>query len=836
MKTTIRYIMRAAALSCLLAAAATAYGGEIRYTLRLDPSAIETDTINAPDGTPYLRLWAPDCDYVGEPGEPMIPYRCINFLVPTYSNNFTVTVDNVTTAENRTLGLPLYPVQEPQLSREYDPDKFTLLSSEDGNNDGVPCCGVSNEYFVNGSSHIVRVAVPLSVYKKATSSLGDVLSIDFTLNYSECNVSEMNLKPSFAPASIYDTDLEQLVVNPPVTIPVTIKASNTKAVSFLEQKKYYCIITPEEFKESLADYISWKRQKGHTVIVKTVEEILADPQYEVFDNGNLRNEAFDKEAKIKNWILSEHENLGAFQLLLIGDDTTSAPIRKLMEMSVNNSKPSSEWYDGQNFFATDTYFSDINSEYKLSLQSNGYYSEIYSQFSFNPTLPTGRLLVNKPKEIKTYFDKLLTYQLDPGLGDASYLDSGLLIQQYDNYLHSQADNAKSIIEQIDLSNKIMYKDRNGINQFEQNFPTGKTVIDAMKQCGIISLQGHGSPCSIEVAGGHNPWYEARYIKPLRSSPMKEWNSSYKLEDGNSYEDLDNAGKPSVIYSEACTAVPFGRIRDDKGYKNIDYNISTAYLFAGDFGGVAFVGTSRDCYIDDNLAVENQFGSRLNENTNLAAAILASKNQKLYKLSLFARNLIGDPDIDVWTHSPVEMSIDMQTDFKDITLSGNDLRGMSIVFYNGDNKSVNVSVTGSSSKLSFSRDELGMTDDNDYSVSVYGKNSYPHVRLFASGSRIKDKTKSYFLREENIVSDIDKPCFTVMQGGTVHLTATRNLTTDKAFEIEDGGTVNLRSFRKVLIGQDKVKDGGVLEIEGHEVELSSGFSVEKGGVLVISTEK
>lgn len=130
----------------------------------------------------------------------------------------------------------------------------------------------------------------------------------------------------------------------------------------------------------------------------------------------------------------------------------------------------------------------------------------------------------------------------------------------------------------------------------------------------------------------------------------------------------------------------------------------------------------------------------------------------------------------------------------------------------------------------------MTDDNDYSVSVYGKNSYPHVRLFASGSRIKDKTKSYFLREENIVSDIDKPCFTVMQGGTVHLTATRNLTTDKAFEIEDGGTVNLRSFRKVLIGQDKVKDGGVLEIEGHEVELSSGFSVEKGGVLVISTEK
>lgn len=835
MKTTIRYIMRAAALSCLLAAAATAYGGEIRYTLRLDPSAIETDTINAPDGTPYLRLWAPDCDYVGEPGEPMIPYRCINFLVPTYSNNFTVTVDNVTVAENRTLGLPLYPVQEPQLSREYDPDKFTLLSSENENNDGFPCCRVSNEYFVNGSSHIVRVAVPLSVYKKATSSLGDVLSIDFTLNYSECNVSEMNLKPSFAPASIYDTDLEQLVVNPPATI----KASNTKAVSFLEQKKYYCIITPEEFKESLADYISWKRQKGHTVIVKTVEEIMADPQYEVFDNGNLRNEAFDKEAKIKNWILSEHENLGAFQLLLIGDDTTNTPIRKLMYENISTSDPSSSWYDGENFFATDTYFSDINTDYVLNLQSNGYYSGLYTSFVFNPTLPTGRLLVKNPKEIKTYFDKLLVYQFDPGIGNASYLESGLLIQQYENYLHSQAYDTKSIIEQIDFSNRIMYKDRNGINQFEQNFPTGKTVIDAMKQCGTISIEGHGSPYSIEVSGGHNPWYESRYIKPLRSSPMQEWNSQYKLEDGNAFEDLQNKWKPSVIFSVACSAVPFGKIRNVNGLEEVDYNISTAYLFGGDFGGVAFTGCSRDCEMTSNLQAEHALGKELNINNNIAVSILNSKKtvcRDSYKLSQFARNLIGDPDIDVWTHSPVEMSIDMQTDFKDITLSGNDLRGMSIVFYNGDNKSVNVPVTGSSSKLSFSRDELGMTDDNDYSVSVYGKNSYPHVRLFASGSRIKDKTKSYFLREENIVSDIDKPCFTVMQGGTVNLTATRNLTTDKAFEIEDGGTVNLRSFRKVLIGQDKVKDGGVLEIEGHEVELSSGFSVEKGGVLVISTEK
>ncbi len=832
MKRIQHHMMRLAAIICLLtAAAASALGGEIRHTLSLDPSQIVADTVSAPDGTQYLRLWAPDCDYAGEPGEPMIPCKRINFLVPTYSNNFSVRIDNVTTSESLTLGLPLYPVQEPQLSSEYNPERFTHISETNKDHDVDTYCCVSNEYFVNGSSHIVGVFIPLTVYKKAGSSLVDVVSIDFTLSYSECNVSEMKLKPHFAPASIYDTNLEHLVVNPPVVE----KTAWPESSSFQEQKKYYCIITPEEFKNSLNDYVSWKRQKGHIVTVKTVEEILADPQYEVFDNGNLRNEAFDKEAKIKNWILSKYEELGTFQLLLIGDDTTSAPIRKLMQSEVSDINSPKNWYDGQNFFASDTYFSDVNNDYNLTLRSNGYYSALYSEKPFNPTLPTGRLLVNKPKEIHTYFDKLLTYQLDPGLGDASYLDSALLIQEYSMYINNWNKN-KSIIEHLDGINKIMYIDSKGCNVFEENFPTGKIAIDEMKKCGIISLQGHGSPYSIEVAGGHEPWYESRYIKPLRSSPMKEWQAVYKLEDGNSYEDLCNQGKPSVIYSEACTAAPFGRIRDEGGYKNVDYNISTAYLFAGDFGGVAFIGTSCDCLIVDNLKVEDYFGAAIRANNSLGSAIVSSEKMKTNSTSQHARNLIGDPDIEVWPHSPAEMRLDIETDFKNITVSGNDLGGSAIVFYDGNNKSVNIPVNGHSTSYSFSRADVGMVEDNDYSINVYKNGSYPYVKLFASGSKITGKTKSYFLREGEIFSENDNACFEVMQDGIVNITSTRSLATDKAFEIKKEGAVDLRSFGDILLCKDVVKNGGKLNVTGQEVCLNSGFTVEKGGELVISTNK
>lgn len=423
MKTTIRYIMRAAALSCLLAAAATAYGGEIRYTLRLDPSAIERDTINAPDSTPYLRLWAPDCDYVGEPGEPMIPYRCINFLVPTYSNNFTVTVDNVTVAESRTLGLPLYPIQESQSVNDFDPTLFTesIFNYEDP----IEECKVISNHIVNGDSHIVKIAVPMLRIENKSNICSPYSDLSIILKYKECLPSEVNYIASSVPKSYWDVDVASKVVNPPVAREsISLKDDKLGGMEYLSDKYYY-VLVPETLKSSLSEFVNWKSQKGHTVIVKTVEEIVKDSRYRVVDNEI----AFDKESHIRNWLKHEFAEKGTFQLLIIGDYRTSAPIRKFRDI-IGSSKEWYDWYDGENFVPTDAYFSDMTSKFRIDSIADGNYYGIINQQNYSPQLLTGRLLAYEPEHLSNYIDKLLIYEINPGLGNADYLDRGFVCKQY----------------------------------------------------------------------------------------------------------------------------------------------------------------------------------------------------------------------------------------------------------------------------------------------------------------------------------------------------------------------------------------------------------------------
>lgn len=838
MKTTIRYIMRAVALSCLFAAAATAYGGEIRYTLRLDPSAIETDTINAPDGTPYLRLWAPDCDYVGEPGAPMIPYKCINFLVPTYSNNFTVTVDNVTVAENRTLGLPLYPVQEPQLHNEIFLNEFISFENESYLK-FKNCPSVINEYFVNGDSHIVQVAMPVVNYQPNNKGMYLYESLEFTLNYSECQAEEMSLKPISCPNSILDRDLAELVVNPPMSF---LSYENVQKVPASEIQKYYYILTPESLKGSLSNLVSWKRQRGYNVILKTVEEILADHTYDVYDNER----AFDKESHVKNWLKSEYSKTGAFNLLLIGNDKTNAPIRKF-RLSRSSDKPIDNWPDGPHVFPSDTYFSDMSTPYELIKYENydsgkpdeSYYSQYYYDIeSYSPVLPTGRLLVKDPLEINRYFDKLLIYQLDPGLGDSSYLNSAVLCKQHD-YVYLKD---KSIVDAVEgIDNKILHIDSIGSTNYYETFPTGKEVIDEMRTSGLTSLQGHGSARSIEVAGEHHKdWKQSRYLKPLKSSPVKEWwgNEGF-FEDGNSFEDLANYGKPSVLYTGACSSAPFGEIRFDDGYATTDYSMCTAFLFAGNFGGVAYIATSRDASIWDNAYEEDYFGKRININPNLARAIVESDNPSKKTPTKFMRNLIGDPDIDLWIGSPLSTSLRAELNYNSggIIISGSHLGNSTIVLYDGVETADTYTTNLATTSVSLTNNMSEVISKGDFVLSLYHRNQLPYVKLFASSSIIKNSSKNYFLREQ-ILSDSKEngsPCYILSDNGNLNLTFTRGVETKKAFDIRENGKVSVSSFGYAKFNDDVVEAGGSLDVKCKDIEFGPGFCVNKGGILTVEVK-
>ncbi len=825
-----------ALVAVVMTAVTSATAGEIRHTLTLDPTELKADSIIADDGNAYLYLTIPGLTYTGECGEARIPCRQLSFLVPAYSNNFSISIENAICGEEYETDLPFY------RNRKEDDDK-----DEKVNLAGLPAEEVAlqaeprilSDYFVNGDKHIVSVAIPVVRIGDMVSPL---LSADVVLSYSECEAGKMDAVPLSVPQSEFDIDLSGTVVN----WPGAAKMSPERVVSYVESKRYCYILVPESLRDAINDMVAWKIQKGLSVVVKTVEEIEEDETYAVFTNGGVTSVAVDKESHIRNFLRSEYSRIGAFELLLVGNDFTSAPVRKFYKG--NPEDAALETFASPSFIYSDLYFSDMNTEFKLTKIPEGQYTTRYDGFSFNPTLPTGRLLVRDSKEIDTYFKKFLIYQLDPGLGDTSYLDTSLFVKGNDMIFWDNEwylDN-KSVTECIPGLKSIVYRDTVAPTEYSLCFPKGKNVIDDMRNCGLISLQGHGSPYSIEVSGKHtiglnnNNWKNCPYIQPLSSSPMtKEWGFKYE-EDGNAYDDLKNYGKPSVLYTSACSTSPYGRIDHEDGYKNVYYNMSTAYLFAGDFGGVAFIGTSVDCPIKENNKEEYNFGTHLNANCNLAQCLVNSKTTTTFSKiqpSQLARNLHGDPDIDVWTHgAPTEQQTYMTTDFSSVSFSGEGTSGAKIAFYDGMEQSRTFNIILVSAPFSILKKEnWNFIRDRDFMVSIFRQDKLPCLKLFASDSNLKNVSKRYFLRD-GVIEDClgqGKFAFNVGSNGRLEISATRKIETSKALHVNEGGNVILSSLSTAELAADCVDKDGELSVEAASVTLKSGFEVKKGGVLSIS---
>ena len=477
--------------------------------------------------------------------------------------------------------------------------------------------------------------------------------------------------------------------------------------------------------------------------------------------------------------------------------------------------------------------------YDSGKPDESYYSQYYYDIeSYSPVLPTGRLLVKDPLEINRYFDKLLIYQLDPGLGDSSYLNSAVLCKQHD-YVYLKD---KSIVDAVEgIDNKILHIDSIGSTNYYETFPTGKEVIDEMRTSGLTSLQGHGSARSIEVAGEHHKdWKQSRYLKPLKSSPVKEWwgNEGF-FEDGNSFEDLANYGKPSVLYTGACSSAPFGEIRFDDGYATTDYSMCTSFLFAGNFGGVAYIATSRDAYINDNAYEEDYFGKRININPNLARAIVESDNPSKKTRTKFMRNLIGDPDIDLWIGSPLSTSLGAELNYNSggVIISGSRLGNSTIVLYDGVETADTYTTNLSTTSVSLTNNMSEVISKGDFVLSVYHRNQLPYVKLFASSNIIKNSSKNYFLREQ-ILSDSKENgshCYILSDNGNLNLTFTRGVETKKAFDIRENGKVSVSSFGYAKFNDDVVEAGGSLDVKGKDIEFGPGFCVNKGGILTVEVK-
>ncbi len=653
----------AAALLPLLAAA-----GVITYTATYDNSKLTlgTDTLG---GVTYTTVHYNGLYNGGEPGTPSLPIDYLRFSVPYNAANFSVST-TVRMPVNNSISHLVYPNQAPRLMNDTTPVIINLPDTAayySGTTYPSVRAWVADEGFLAGENHIVTVAVMPIAYSHTSTSDMLILSrtVNLTLNYSISDsttfkplvrndsvlrqegfqlAQSMVLNPNqviaYSPAGpiaveplVSNLNLGGYEVNghghvgddpifPPIDPPQPIDTTLIYTDSLGMGDNYrYLIITTDELLNSTKRLAALQRQKGYTVRVMTVNDIvnhiLAQPGDEEIDqNGDTILNNSDA-GKIRQFLRRSFIYCGTQYVLFVGTDVPY----------IRNS-----FYDN---IPTDYYYSELHSSPKIMM------------FDLMPELYVGRILAKVPFQIDNYTDKLLRYELNPGNGDTSYLIKGLFTESHD------------FIGDLKLVTDTLYSvgiiDTMFIREIDYGrYPKARDIIDSLnvRHVGFLATFNHGSPSSIITYGlSNNMNYSDRYywlwgIDTVRVSSGYHPNSD--TETGNGLNCLDNQYQPMIYYALSCETAKYD-------YEEIPMNYGESFTTGKDYGGPIYLGytsTANDISMEQ---LARYFSNNLKKGYfKIGVASDLSRSYNLSngnRLAALAHNLLGDPSLEIWTGLP-----------------------------------------------------------------------------------------------------------------------------------------------------------------------------------------
>ena len=818
-----------------------------------DTSAVRLGTRTAPDGTEFRTVEWGDMHPAAEVGSPELPVEHFRFLVPVYSNNFRATVVSATGASALPLGSRVLPAQIPQKADGSPAPAFTYPKAAAYVRTLAPEAWVVDDGFIDGCNHVVTVAVRPVSYDDATLSASAYGSVTVRLDYDLCGEDGLTgSKPIFPPRASEYVRIEDLVVN--TANVAQFAPRRVPDAGSGEHSRHYYIIVPDNLKDAVDDLAVWKRQKGYSVVVKTIEDICATPRYVVGGHCSYRNgqteELVDSAASLRAYLHDEFEDNGAFFCLLVGNSKTSMPIRKATWAYLDGSEVHTfekhKKNNGECALPTDSYFSDLTQKWNLRKEFEGaVYTTPNGELSYNPDIYIGRLLCSKPDEIANYIYKLILYESNPGRGRTEYLSKALFFEQHSTTIQngkeiwasSLINNSYLVREVCDSIFEITLLQDHHFTKEPGWFPTGDDVIREMRQHGFSSWHGHGNPYAVKTT--HNN----HYIKTSLTQSLEELSLWERTEDANSLLCLDNEDFPSIVYSVSCDNAPFDNLfRYNVEFCNI--NLAEAFTVAGRAGGPAFLGNTRSgsFFMYDSInptstgpatGLEKAFILSVKECPKIGIAESMSKLKYVSQYQSCNHNLIGEPEFEMWLGKPEKfdgMCVDYRPDRLEVSCRNLANATMGISF--GDGR---VSWGG----LALREFELRRLD-TDFSVSFWKPGYLPYIGLFCFEGEITGQTKKYIVQTATLgnpnytaESSLGYKPTTIGAGTTYNVRAFESIVVLPNFVIEDGAEVVLDCEKTVELSCT-VKAGGKLTVRAKDVKMTPGFNVEKGGESIIMT--
>ncbi|MBY8987082.1 MAG: hypothetical protein KGD61_01410 [Candidatus Lokiarchaeota archaeon] len=463
----------------------------------------------------------------------------------------------------------------------------------------------------------------------------------FPLNIEDWyqSVNRQNNLKSLKIATTPVIDLSQL---PEIDYSMLNTAWNDQKIEML------IIVNDSSFINAATPLMEWKNEKG----VKTI--VLSN--YSVYEGR-------DKAEKIRNMIKDFYEKENIKWVLLAGDaEDDLIPIREVYNpdvVVVGGESEYSTW--DENYKPTDFYYADLTGSWDDNNNSiwgeSVEYNEETDEISWIPEVYVGRLPASNPSELSAMINKTLKYETDPFLGN--WTNKMLLAGGVSSFSppEDEARLTEYIWENYVIDEMNFTQLTKTTSSFTPSIPVLPNSLDSLN---VTSFRNEfNSGYSTVIIAGH-------------SDPTKITDDSHETYYNNADAlSSSNVDMPSLFYADACTTSSY-----DKG----DYSIGERLIIRADSGAIGYIGGLRvNWYFDydENLEKLNRANAKLfwkeffaEKKFQQGRALYDSKvtymdsdyfvrgdasmTQEWQRKNVLTYNLLGDPELDIYTKVPTQV--------------------------------------------------------------------------------------------------------------------------------------------------------------------------------------
>ncbi len=399
----------------------------------------------------------------------------------------------------------------------------------------------------------------------------------------------------------------------------------------------YIVITADSLKSAFQPLVHLITRKGIRATVISVENILT------YYSGDPVSEIYDPAGAIRGFLIDKYSQ--GLQWVLIGGDEDIVPVRygyTTGDHEVDMAPPS------------DLYYSDLNGNWNVDGD------EFYGEFADDsvdpyPELFVGRIPCNNRIEADNWISKVLSYELNPGDGDPSYLK---------RVFWTGADELRSSPDYIirygafpsDFTHDTtMLEGEDGIH------PRGSEVITRMKiGYGWFNLYGHGGLDDIVVScpGSNHPSLDRDFLTSLDTCDAyfhaNHWGNN--VEPGNGIDSLIVGTKYGIMYVSSCYQAAYDQEHFAVFSNYYGPSMAEAFTIMPERGGVAFLGFTRAIEFSTALhfsLLDVIFNDSL---TNIGVAEAVAKARNYSHKTWLSHTLFGDPLMPIWIDIPESMTV------------------------------------------------------------------------------------------------------------------------------------------------------------------------------------